>query len=90
MMVINILLCVNESLRLYEVFRVDKKYSFHYLGDDSSVGGPADLLLRFPWNDYYFQVREPFVCAQRITEAIVYGMESYNLHTVFTPHAKKP
>ena len=44
----------------------------------------------FPWNDYCFQVRDPSMCAQRITEVIVSGMEAYIPHTFSTPHAKKP
>ena len=44
----------------------------------------------FPWNDYCFQDRDPSVCAQRITEVIVSGMEAYIPHTFSTPHAKKP
>ncbi len=42
----------------------------------------------FPWNDYCFQVRDPSMCAQRITEVIISGMEAYIPHT-FSTHAKK-
>ncbi|MPC43802.1 Kelch domain-containing protein 4 [Portunus trituberculatus] len=31
----------------------------------------------FPWNDYCFLVRDPSVCAERIIEVIVSGMEAY-------------
>ena len=44
----------------------------------------------FPWNDYCFQDRDPSVCAQRITEVIVSGMEAYIPRSFSTPHAKKP
>ncbi len=44
----------------------------------------------FPWNDYCFQVRDPSVCAQRITEVIESGMEAYIPSTFSIPHAKKP
>ncbi len=43
----------------------------------------------FLWSDYCFQERHPLVCAQRITEVIVSGMEPYIPHTFSTPHAKK-
>ncbi len=44
----------------------------------------------FPWNEYCFQVRDPSVCAQCITEVIVSGMEVYIPHTFSLPHVKKP
>ena len=44
----------------------------------------------FPWNDYCFRVRDPSVCAQRITEVIVSAMEVFIPHTFSTPNAKKP
>ena len=44
----------------------------------------------FPWNDYCFRVRDPSVCAQRITEVIVSGMEAYIPHTFSPTHARKP
>ncbi|MPC62231.1 hypothetical protein E2C01_056314 [Portunus trituberculatus] len=35
----------------------------------------------FPWNDYYFFVRDPSQCAEYITEVIVSGMEAYIPHS---------
>ncbi|MPC89712.1 hypothetical protein E2C01_084670 [Portunus trituberculatus] len=34
----------------------------------------------FPWNDYCFRVRDPSLCAERITEVIMSGMEAYIFH----------
>ncbi|MPC87602.1 hypothetical protein E2C01_082468 [Portunus trituberculatus] len=39
----------------------------------------------FPWNDYCFRVREPSLCAERITEMIVSGMEAYIPHSFSQP-----
>ncbi|MPC63473.1 hypothetical protein E2C01_057572 [Portunus trituberculatus] len=37
----------------------------------------------FPWNDYFFCVRDPSsLCAERKTEVIVSGMEAYILHSL--------
>ena len=44
----------------------------------------------FPEDDYYFHVRDPSLCAERITEVIVSGIESYILHTLFNTKVKKP
>ena len=44
----------------------------------------------FPWNDYCFRVRDPSLCAERITEVIVSGMEAYIPHTFSNPKARKP
>ncbi len=44
----------------------------------------------FPWNDYCFCFKDPFLCAQRITEVNVSGMEAYIPHTFSPSHAKKP
>ncbi|MPC86172.1 hypothetical protein E2C01_080988 [Portunus trituberculatus] len=35
----------------------------------------------FPWNDYCFRVRDPSLCAERIAEVIVSGMEAYIPHS---------
>ena len=35
----------------------------------------------FPWEDYCFHVRDLFLCAERITEVIISGMELYIPHT---------
>ncbi|MPC55084.1 hypothetical protein E2C01_049018 [Portunus trituberculatus] len=37
----------------------------------------------FPWNDYYFHVRDPSLCAEGITEVIVSSMEVYIPHFYF-------
>ncbi len=42
-----------------------------------------------PWNEYCFQVHDPSVCAQRITEVIVSGTDAYIPHTFSLPQAKK-
>ena len=44
----------------------------------------------FPWDDYCFYVRDPSLCAERITEVIVSGIESYIPHTFSNTKAKKP
>ena len=44
----------------------------------------------FPWNDFCFRVRDPSLCAKRITEVIVSGMEAYIPHTFSNPKARKP
>ena len=44
----------------------------------------------FPWNDYCFRVRDPSLCAERITELIVSGMEAYINHSFFRPKPSKP
>ncbi len=43
----------------------------------------------FPWNDCCFQVRDPSVCVQRITEVIVSAMAVFIPHTFSSPNAKK-
>ena len=47
----------------------------------------------FPWNYYCFRVRESSLCVERLTEAIVSGMEAYipKFHVLYTSvrnHAK--
>ncbi|MPC11553.1 hypothetical protein E2C01_004221 [Portunus trituberculatus] len=37
----------------------------------------------FPWNDYCFRVRPSSLCAERITEVVVSGMESYIPYSFF-------
>ena len=44
----------------------------------------------FPWDDYCFHVRDPSLCAERITEVIVSGMKLYIPHTFYNYKAKKP
>ena len=44
----------------------------------------------FPWNDYCFRVRDPSLCAERITEVIVSGMEAYIPHSFSRPKPSKP
>ena len=44
----------------------------------------------FPWNDYCFLGREPTVCASRITEVILSGMEAYIPFSYPLTNAKKP
>ena len=44
----------------------------------------------FPWNDYCFRDRDPSLCAERITEVIVSGMEAYIPHSFFRPKPSKP
>ena len=44
----------------------------------------------FPWYDYCFRDRDPSLCAQRVTEMIVSGMEAYIPHTFSRPKASKP
>ena len=44
----------------------------------------------FPWNDYCFRAGDPSLCAERITEVIVSGMEAYIPHTFSDPKARKP
>ncbi|MPC66710.1 hypothetical protein E2C01_060862 [Portunus trituberculatus] len=38
----------------------------------------------FSWNDYCFCVRDPSLCAERITEMIVSGMEAYIPQSFFS------
>ncbi|MPC17220.1 hypothetical protein E2C01_010069 [Portunus trituberculatus] len=42
----------------------------------------------FPWIDYCFCVRDPSLCAERITEVIVSGMEVYISHSFSQPKPK--
>ena len=42
----------------------------------------------YPWDDYFFSVRKPYLCTRRITEVIVSGMESYIPHTFSNTKAK--
>ncbi|MPC35471.1 hypothetical protein E2C01_028895 [Portunus trituberculatus] len=44
----------------------------------------------FPWNDYCFPVRDPFLCAERIPEVIVSSMEVYIPHSFSQPKPSKP
>ncbi len=44
----------------------------------------------FPLNNNCFRVRDPSVCAQRITEVNVSGMEAYIPHSFSPSHAKNP
>ena len=44
----------------------------------------------FPWNDYCFRDRDPSLCAERITEVIVSGMEAYIPHSFSRPKPSKP
>ena len=53
----------------------------------------ADLMryfADFPWNDYCFRDRDPSLCAERITEVIVAGMEVYIPHSFFQCKSSKP
>ena len=42
-----------------------------------------------PWDDYCFHVRDPSLCAERITEVIISGMESYIPRAFSNTKAKK-
>ncbi|MPC47795.1 hypothetical protein E2C01_041551 [Portunus trituberculatus] len=44
----------------------------------------------FPWNDYFFHVRDPSLCAERKTEVIVSGKEMYIHHSLSQPYPSKP
>ena len=44
----------------------------------------------FPWSDYCFRDGDPSLCAERITEVIISGMEAYVPHTFSIPNARKP
>ena len=44
----------------------------------------------FLWDDYCFHVRDPSLCAERITEVIASGMELYIPHIFSNNKAKKP
>ncbi|MPC84926.1 hypothetical protein E2C01_079680 [Portunus trituberculatus] len=44
----------------------------------------------FPWNDYCFRVRDPCLCAERITEVIVSGMKAYIPHSFSQPKPSEP
>ena len=44
----------------------------------------------FPWNDYCFRSRDPSLCAERISEVIVSGMEAFIPHTFSIPNARQP
>ncbi|MPC12882.1 hypothetical protein E2C01_005598 [Portunus trituberculatus] len=44
----------------------------------------------FPWNDYYFRVRDPSLCAACITEGRVSGMKAYIPHSFSQPKPSKP
>ena len=43
----------------------------------------------FSWDDYYFHVRNPSLCAERITEVIISGMDLYIPHNFSNTKAKK-
>ena len=42
----------------------------------------------FPWDDFCFHVRDPYLCAERITEVIISDMELYIPHTYSNTKAK--
>ncbi|MPC69949.1 hypothetical protein E2C01_064183 [Portunus trituberculatus] len=44
----------------------------------------------FPLNDYCFRVKDPSLCAERITGVIVSGMEAYIPHFFSQPKHSKP
>ena len=44
----------------------------------------------FPWEDYCFHVREPFFCAECITEVIISGTKLNIPHTFSNTKARKP
>ena len=44
----------------------------------------------FPWGDYCFHVRDPSLCAERITEVIITGMELYIYHTFSNTETTRP
>ena len=44
----------------------------------------------FPWNDFCFRARDPSLCAERITEVIISGMEAFIPHSFSNPKARKP
>ena len=44
----------------------------------------------FPWNDYCFHDRDASGCAERITEVIVSGMETFIPHSFSSPKSNKP
>lgn len=42
-----------------------------------STGKPKDVLSYFPWNDFCFRVKDPFVCASNNTQVIVSKTETF-------------
>ncbi|MPC19979.1 hypothetical protein E2C01_012907 [Portunus trituberculatus] len=56
----------------------------------TSLGDLRKYYTDFPWNDYCFCVRDPSLCAERITEVIVSGMEVYIPHSFSQPQPSKP
>ena len=44
----------------------------------------------FPWDDYCFQIRDPSLCAECITEIIISGIELYIPHNFSNIKSKKP
>ncbi|MPC61856.1 hypothetical protein E2C01_055933 [Portunus trituberculatus] len=42
----------------------------------ASLGDLRRYYADFPWNDYRFPVRDPSLCAEHITEVMVFGMEA--------------
>ena len=43
-----------------------------------------------PWDDYCFHDRDPYLCAEHITEVTVSSMKSYIPHVLSNTKAKKP
>ena len=56
----------------------------------ASWGDLRRYYANFPWNDYCFRDRDPSLCAERITEVIVSGMEAYIPHSFSQPKPSKP
>ncbi|MPC48501.1 hypothetical protein E2C01_042275 [Portunus trituberculatus] len=51
----------------------------------ASWGDLRRYFVDFPWDDYCFCVGKPSLCAERLTEMIVYGMEAYIPHSLSLP-----
>ena len=58
--------------------------------DSASWEDLEQYFFDFPWKDYCFRDRDPNLCAQRITEVIVSGMEAYIPSSFSNTNAKKP
>src|ERR1700755_2715853 len=56
----------------------------------SSFSGLRSYFFDFPWNDYCFRGSGRSECAERITEVILSGMESYIPYTFPSTKSNKP
>ncbi|MPC76758.1 hypothetical protein E2C01_071187 [Portunus trituberculatus] len=66
------------------------KQRCHWRFASASLGNLRRYYADFPWNDFCFRVRDPSLCAERITEVIVSGMEAYIPHSLSQPKPCKP